>query len=230
MPSTRTTIAGVLALILAACERAPTSPTSVGSPRGLEFSTASSSNPTASWEFPLNDAALSVRSDHRFQESTGTYSVYANAVCGVSSTLFFSGSGDNTISFNYPKTNQCGRTWTVTYPDSFVETLAYQGGVQILENSSYQIPIDAVVKRHFRFGTGRNGNPSTARCGQGLVFGPNGANPAPGSDSVLVHRVDASTWDVYSQPAPNDFAYCIDNGKIYEMQMSFRIVSSQPLP
>jgi hypothetical protein len=39
-----------------------------------------------------------------------------------------------------------------------------------------------------------------------------------------------SMWYVHSQLAPNDSAYCIDNGKLYEMQVSFLIVASQPLP
>jgi len=189
-----------------------------------------SSNATATWQFPLSDEGLSVKSDHQFVDGTGTYSTYANGTCTVSSTIFYSGSGDNTIQFSYPKARSCGRTWTVVYPDGYTETLAYQGGVQVLEDSNFAIPVGHTVLRHFRFGTGNNGNPLPARCGQGLVFGPNGANAASGSDSVAVTRVDASTWDVQSQPAPSDRAYCIDNGQLYEMQIRFRIVSSLPLP
>jgi len=229
----RTPLVLLAAILVNAC--APESSLPTAAPDEMDpaaaLSTASpTANPTATWAFPLDDAALSVRSDRKFPDASGTYSLYANGVCSVSSTIFYGGSGDNTIQFSYPKAKTCGRTWTVVYPDGFSETLAYQGGVQVLENTGYAIPIGATVLRHMRFGTGRNGNPVASRCGQGLVFGPGGANPALGSDSVSVHRVDASTWEVSSQPAPNDRAYCIDNGQLYSMRISFRIVASGPLP
>jgi hypothetical protein len=62
------------------------------------------------------------------------------------------------------------------------------------------------------------------------VFGENGNNPTPGSDSVVVIRVDARTWDIHSQAPPHDMAYCLENGQPYEMHVSFRIIASQPLP
>ena len=220
----------IASVAVAACSTESPGPASLTAPPSANSRTKSTSNPTATWEFPVSDAGLSVKSDHTFLDGTGTYSVYANGVCSVSSTIFYGGSGDNTIQFSYPKGKSCGRTWTVDYPDGYSETLAYAGGVQVLENSSYSIPIGETVLRHFRFGAASNGNPFPSRCSQGLVFGPGGANPAPGSDSVWVHRVDASTWDVYSQAPPNDYAYCVDNQQTYEMQVSFRMVSSSPLP
>lgn len=50
------------------------------------------------------------------------------------------------------------------------------------------------------------------------------------SDSVAVTRIDASTWQVQSQPAPNDRALCETNGQLYEMPVRFVVVSSYPLP
>jgi hypothetical protein len=188
-------------------------------------------NPTSDWAFPLDAAGLSIRSDGQF--SDGTYSWYRNGECSMSTTIFLDGTGDNVFSFSYPQARgRCGRTWTVSYPDGYSETLAYAGGLQLLENTAFQIPIGVTRLRHFRFGADQTlrKNPAASRCGLGLVFGPNGANPALGSDSVMVTRVDASTWQVQSQPAPNDHAYCIDNGQLYEMQVSFVIKASQPLP
>lgn len=217
-------------LLVAACSSDisnPTRPSPDAAP-----SAAKTSNLTSTWEVPLADASLSVQSDHKFADATGTYSVFAPGVCSFTSTFFTTGSGDDTFGFNYPGTGKCGRTWTVNYPDGYTETLAYGGGLQVLENSSYSIPIGGSDTRHFRFAPGGapSGNPVTGRCSQGLVFGMYGNNPAPGSDSVVVTRVDAQTWDVHSKPAPNDHAYCIDNGQLYEMQVAFRIVSSQPVP
>ena len=228
----RLTLAVLAVVPLTACsDQSPTRPAlRADAPLAARSTTNHTSDPTATWELPLADAGLSIKSDGKY--SDGTYSLYANGTCGVSTSLLYSGSGDNTISFPYPKSKSCGRTWTVAYPDGYSETLAYAGGVQVLENATYSIPIGNTVLRHFRFGTNVRtlGDPTGGRCSQGLVFGPNGANPAPGSDSVMVTRVDASTWEVQSQPAPNDNAYCVDNGQLYEMQVHFVIVSSNPLP
>jgi hypothetical protein len=225
--SSRITLTVVAVAILSACDSSNTSELVAGP---QVTAAARPGGPTATWAFPIADEGLSVRSDGRFLDATGAYSLYAHGVCTVSSPMFITGSGDNTIAFNYPKTKVCGRTWTVSYPDGVTETLAYQGGVQVLQNETFNIPVGTTALRHMRFGTGNNGNPAAARCGQGLVFGPGGANPATGSDSVAVTRIDASTWEVASQAAPNDHAYCVDNGQLYEMQVRFRIISSQPLP
>lgn len=199
---------------------------------GAELFAVTLGNTTATWAFPLADARLSVRSDRQY--SDGTYSLYADGVCTVSSTIFVTGTGDNTIGFSYPKSGHgsCGRTWTLSYPDGFSETLSFGGGVQILQNGSYSVPVGNTARRHFRIGTSviNNTNPTKPRCSQGLVFGPGGANPAVGSDSINVTRVDASTWRVKSQPAPNDHAYCIDNGLLYQLQLDFLIISARALP
>jgi len=197
---------------------------------GAELFTVLQGDPRMTWAFPLDDAALSIRSDRQF--SDGTYSIYADGVCSVVSSLFLTGTGDNVFQMTYPKANTCGRTWTMVYPDGFTETLAYQGGVQILEGPSFNIPVGTTARRHMRFGigAGNNGNPLAARCSQGLVFGEGGGNPAVGSDSVTVTRVDAATWDVASQPAPNDHAYCVNSGQLYEMQVRFRIIANRPVP
>jgi hypothetical protein len=220
-------------LLLTACSGETSRPTEIRlTPGRSTVSSAKTTSLTSTWEVPLADASLSVKSDHNFPDANATYSVYANGVCSFTSTFFTTGSGDDTFGFNYPKPRTCGRTWTVSYPDGFTETLAYGGGVQVLQNSVFSIPVGGTALRHFRFGTGGppSGDPVPGRCSQGLVFGENGNNPAPGSDSVVVVRVDAQTWDVHSQAAPNDKAYCIDNGMLYAMQVSFRIIASQPLP
>jgi hypothetical protein len=225
--------AGAALLLVAACSGDIAKPAEIALiPNSATFATVQASNPTSTWEIPLADAGLSVKSDHKYPDAAAQYSLYAPGVCSFTSTMFTTGSGDDTFGFNYTKPGKCGRTWTVTYPDGLTETLAYGGGLQILENSTFSIPRGATVERHFRFAAdpSPSGNPISGRCTQGLVFGEFGNNPTPGSDSVLVTRVDARTWDVHSKPAPNDHAYCLDNGKLYEMRVSFRIVASEPLP
>src|SRR3954471_3802871 len=115
------------------------------SPDGAVVTAARITNPTSTWELPLNTAGLSVKSDGKYPDATNTYSTYAPAICSFTSTMFTTGSGDDTFGFTYPKPGKCGRTWTVTYPDGFTETLAYGGGVQVLENSMYSIPLHATA-------------------------------------------------------------------------------------
>ena len=54
--------------------------------------TVTPSNTTATVKVPLAADAFSVRSDGKF--SDGTYSVYADGVCGITATIFLTGSGD----------------------------------------------------------------------------------------------------------------------------------------
>jgi len=198
---------------------------------GAELFAVTQGNSAATWAFPLADAGLSLKSDRQY--SDGTYSRYADGVCSVESTIFVPGTGDNTISFTYPKGRKgaCGRKWTLAFPDGYAESLAYSGGLQVLANNAYSIPVGSTALRHLRIGM-KNGlsNPTPQRCSLGLVFGPGGANPALGSDSVQVTRIDPSTWRVHSQAPPNDHAYCIDNGQLYELQVDFLIISARPLP
>jgi hypothetical protein len=222
-------------VIVAACvEMVPTDPRDLTSSDAM----AAKGGPppadvTTDWAFPVADAGLSIRSDGQF--SDGTYSWYRAGTCTFTSTLFLEGSGDNVIRFDYPKTKPkpvCGRTMTMVFPDGVTETLAYEGGVQILQSAAFQIPVGTQAKRHMRFGAGQRfrNNPVPARCGLGLVFGEGGGNPALGSDSVVVSRLDARTWRVQTQSSPDNFAYCIDNGQLYEMTLDFTIVASRDLP
>ena len=231
MRPTRPIIALAVALGAVACgDQSPTRPASV--PPGALFAKPAA-GPTLTWKIPLADAGLSVRSDQRF--SDGTYSVYRHGECSADNPIFLGGSGDAKFTFTYGQTGgkgPCGRTWTVLFSDGVAETLAYQGGVQVLQNATFSIAVGDSALRHFRIGADRvpRKNPVEARCGEGLVFGEGGVNPAIGSDSVWVKRVDASTWHVHSQAAPENKAFCVNNGQLYEMNVDFVVESSQPLP
>jgi hypothetical protein len=47
---------------------------------------------------------------------------------------------------------------------------------------------------------------------------------------VLVTRVDASTWHVATQAAPNDRARCSNTGEWLTMPLRFKVTSHTPLP
>ena len=187
--------------------------------------------PSSTWKLPLADASLSFKSDRQY--SDGTYSVYAAGVCNVTGSIFSgddggtNNGGDATLQTSLPSRGKCGRQFTIAYPDGVTETLAAFNNLHVLENTNYFIPVGATVLRRFTINTADLVNKVTPRCGK-LQFGafPTGGG---GSDSVQVTRIDASTWQVQSQPPPNDLALCEKNGQLYHMQVSFVAMSSRPL-
>ena len=215
---------------LSGCGDSPVSTYSSAIPGLPSLSRSTVTDPTATWKIPLADAKLALRSDHGF--SDGFYSVYANGVCNVSGKMFAttaaSNSGDATLQTSTPTKGKCGRLITLSYPDGYIESIGIFANLHELENTAYAIPIGATVTRRLVLDGGVIAN-SVSRCGK-LFFGvgPLG-DKGVGSDSVLVTRVDASSWQVQSQAAPNDRALCESNGQIYEMPVSFTIVSSFPL-
>jgi len=187
-------------------------------------------DPTATWYIPLDDAALSVQSDHL--NGDGTSSVYANGVCNVATTIFAtaqkSNSGDATLNTGTGG-GRCSRHITAVFPDGFSESVGTFMNLREIENTMYAIPIGATVERQLHVGTDQT--PSDhSRCG-GLVFGYGvAANVGAGSDSIWVTRVDASTWHAYSKAAPDNLASCKNTGQLYAINVDLTIVSSRPLP
>jgi hypothetical protein len=188
--------------------------------------------PSDTWKLPLADAGLSLKSDRQY--SDGTYSVYAAGVCNVTGSIFTgedgstNNSGDATIQTSRPSRGKCGRLFTIVYPDGFTETLASFNNLNLLENTTYAIPFGTTVMRRLVVNPGVLAN-NPSRCGR-LLFGlgPLG-DKGIGSDSVAVTRIDASTWQVQSQAAPNNLVLCENTGQLYHMQVSFVAVSSRPL-
>jgi hypothetical protein len=190
-------------------------------------------DPTATWKIPLDEAGLALKSDGRFGD--GSASVYANGVCGVSTRIFSaaSESGDATLQTSYPKGKGCGRTVIMAYPDGGADTLAVLGNLNKLESADLAnaIPIAQTSLRRLIIGFNDRlaGNPTAGRCGR-VIFGDNGTVGA-GTDMLLVTRVDATTWHVQSQPAPNNRALCENLSAIYDgMNVDLTIVSSTALP
>ena len=205
--------------------------TGVGTELGILKQAFKVQDPTSIWYLPVNDAGLAFKSDYQF--SDGTYSVYQNGVCYVSTSIYASdslASGDATASTQ--STSRCARTFTLAYPDGYVETYGGWLNLREIENLSFLMPIGTTVERqlHIALSTKNTLNNNGTRCG-GLIFGYGVLNDiAQGSDSVLVTRVDASTWHVFSQAPPHDLAYCRNNGQLYAMPVDFVVRSSRPLP
>jgi hypothetical protein len=205
--------------------------TGIGSEIGVIKQAFQVNDPTATWAFPHDDAGLAVRSDHLFTD--GVNSVYTDGVCKVGAKIFattqYSNSGDAVLNTGTSKSGPCLRRLMVVFPDGFSETVSTFSNLRAIENTSYAIPVGATVERQLHVGTDQLPG-SSSRCG-GLVFGYGVANDiAAGSDSVLVTRVDASTWHVVSQPAPHNLAYCKNDGHLYAMPVEFTLSSSYPLP
>jgi hypothetical protein len=219
---------GLLALALAACS-APEQVAPLDREAMLAKAPPGPSDPTASYLFPTDDAALDVRSDGQFV--SGEHSVYANGVCGVSGKIFAteaaSNSGDATLQTNNPtnKDRKCTtypRKLTVVFGTGDEQTSAVFMNLRHIQNTTYSIPI-GTTDRHIL-------NLNEDRCG-GLRWTTHSADGTYlGGDSVNVTRVDESTWLVASQDYPNNKAYCNNTGQLYHLNVQFTVKSSYPLP
>jgi hypothetical protein len=213
---------GIIALLagLAGCADQSGSPTAPENAGVMQAKPVGPTDPTATWTLPAPDGVLGFASDG--------LGAYADGACGVSAKIFAttaaSNSGDATI--QVAKVKNCTRRFTLRYPDGGTETIPSFNNLLRLQNTSYSIPIGTTVKRRLIVSPGAlTNNPS--RCGR-LLFGPNGT-VGPGSDSLNVTRVDASTWQVESAGS-NNLATCENTGELYAMPVSFTVTSSYPLP
>lgn len=188
-----------LGITLVSCSD-PSAPASSSPIPTARYASGTVSNPTATVKLPLSDSGLSVKSDRAF--SDGTYSSYANGVCGITATIFLSGSGDMVMDGGNPKyaDRKCAyypRKATVVYPDGSSDLVS---GVEMvvsnLETASFFIPVGSSALKHFHVRT------SSAKC-DGVHWGS-----VSGGDSVIVTRTAANTWHVTTQAYPNDQAAC----------------------
>ena len=186
-------------------------------------------NPTPTWKIPLADPTLAFRSDGT--NGDGMYSIYGNGACDVSTVIFEGGSGDATI--NTAK-GKCIRKFSLAYPDGSSELVQSFNNLNQLETASFAIPIGTTTERRFVI------NPSVwtnnSRCDR-LSFGQLGPNSTLGlgSDSVLVQRIDARTWHVYSKPddadgTPHNVAMCEKTGELLRMPIDVTVVASADQP
>jgi hypothetical protein len=186
-------------------------------------------NPTPTWKIPLADATLAFRSDGT--NGDGTYSIYSDGVCDVGTVIIEGGSGDATINTTKGK---CIRKFDLVYPDGSSELVQSFNNLNELETTAFAIPVGATAERRFVINPGVWTNNS--RCDR-LSFGQYAPNAilGAGSDSVLVQRLDARTWHVYSKPddsdgTAHDIAMCEKTGELLQMPIDFTIVASSDQP
>lgn len=215
-----------LLVLSSACAEMAQGPLAPSAPAASSARAKASPDPTATFKFPLDHALLALKGDGLY--SDGANSVYTNGVCGVTAKVFVGGSGDATMQTNSPRASdrQCRdypRKMTLAYDDGVSETIAVFMNLHELQSATFSIPVGATAKREFAI------NPTqTTRCDR-LTWSSGIQGAAIAADSVLVTRVDASTWTVETQPYPNDRAYCTTNGQSYHMRLKFTVVSSRAL-
>ena len=203
-------------VVVAACHEGTEQPSApLLGPVALAKAPPPPPDPKTTVKLPLDVTGLSVRSDGLYGD--GVFSRYTDGVCGVTAAILVGGSGDAIMQTNNPKAadRRCvnaPRTWTLAYDDGVTETIPVFVNLHEIQNASYTIPVGATVKR--RFGI----NPTqTTRCDR-LVWGEVG-------DSVLVTRSATNTWEVRSQDAPNDRAWCSTTGVMHHMPVRFVITT-----
>jgi len=203
----------------------------VAAPTAPSLAKSTVTDPTAMYRFPFNDPTLGIQGDGEF--SDGTYSVYDNDVCGVTTRIYAtteaSNSGDMMFQTFAPRTKDrtCAvypRRIRVTFPDGFSELTYSTTNLQRVENTTFQIPVDSTVKRQLNMGTGES-----VRC-TGIRWGANTGSAVVG-DSVWVTRTALDTWHVQTQPAPNNHGVCLSsNPTAYNLSVDFWVVSDSLLP
>lgn len=223
----RCAIAATAMFVIACAESSPV--TGPEAPPLLARKPPQTSNPTATRAFPLDDGALAIRSDGQFV--SGDESIYADGVCGVKGTIFLDGSGDNTMQTDNPtyKDRKCAhwpRRITVVYPDGRQETGPLFSNLHALQTNTSSIPIGATVRRPLNI----NLSLTSSRCDVLRYASIYQNTQVIDADSIEVTRIDARTWEVASQPPPNDRAWCTTNGESYHMPVRFRVIASQDLP
>jgi hypothetical protein len=224
------------ALFLAACSESATAPQLSNSARAPEFGkSVAPTNPGATWKLPISAAGLGLVSDGLFADASNTYSLYQNGVCSVSAQIFYyGGSGDATVQTNNPtaKSRSCsGRTMSlvypagdIVYPSGGVETMQVFMNLHNIANDTTTIPIGSTVERALVL------NPTqTERC-DAWRWGA-----LAGGDNVLVNRVDASTYHVFTKDlganpvAGANRAVCTTTGQTHNLSVDLYVVSSVAL-
>ena len=198
---------------------------------GAELFAVTLADPKAEVLVPLDATGLGVSSDGLY--ASGDQSVYQNGVCGVDSKIFatiqYSNSGDAVMQTDNPKytDRKCRnypRRLLIDYadgtPPQWSTVFVNVGDIERDNAPADQIPIGTSRIRALHI--------NDARCG-GLVYQDHIADGTlTGADSVIVTRTAVGTWNVATQPAPNDKAYCKADGQLYHIPVRLTVVRLAP--
>ena len=198
-------IALVLTGVAAACSEPVTPSVAADSPLFAKPGGSGTTNPRTLWRLPLNGTGLGLVSDGLYP--SGDFSVYSDAVCGVSGGIFVDGSGDATLQTNNPtkKDNTCSTgprkmslvysAGDVVYPQGGTETMLVFLNLRNIWNSTTDMPpptADGVVTRQLRI---LSLNPTqTERCDAWRWSDETHNNVSHTGDKVWVERL-ADTAD-----------------------------------
>jgi hypothetical protein len=198
---------------------------------GAEMFTVTPSDPNAEFLFPLDATGLGIASDGQFV--SGDQSVYAFGVCGVTATIFAttarSNSGDATMQTNNPayKDHRCAsypRKLLIDYGDGttpqWSTVFINLSDLQRDNDPADQIPVGASRLRALHI--------QETRCSRLQWSTKLRDGTLTDADSVVVTRVSEDTWQVSTQPAPNDKAYCDGDGKLYHIPVHLTVVRLLP--
>jgi len=203
-------------------------------------------DPTSQWKLPLQTAGLGLISDGRL--SDGTYSVYADGVCGVTGRVFLGGSGDATLQTDNPRVRsqvcQTFRTMTVVYP---VGDPVYPGGGT--ETSQVFVNLRNIANASTTIGLGYANrverlfvvNPNQATRCDALKWGSGqlASGVVLNGDNVWVERLNSTTYHIYTKDldpvagnriAGANKATCASTGQLHHLSVDLMIVANQPLP
>lgn len=181
--------------------------------------------PQAIFEYTADDGALKIRSDHRaeYLSADGLRFIYEAGVCGVTGQFYVTGSGDATMSpagATIPgnKRNACGalRSITVIFDQPadggpLTRDPIATGNFFNNMKGLWFAPIGVEIEGQAGF--------NVSRCNI-VRFKPEpdiNPNYYPGSDKVLVLRIDERTWRVRTKPFPNNKAWCDTEQRFYHL-------------
>ena len=134
----------MLLVLFAACIDTPTTPSRVEGYAAAK--PGGPADPTATWKIPLADAGLGFASDGQYGD--GTYSVYADGVCGVSAKSF-----ETTAAWDGGRCDDPDRQERRTPPGDSpcaigcltTEVVPSFNNLLQLQNTTYLIPLGSTV-------------------------------------------------------------------------------------
>lgn len=185
---------------------------------GAELFLVTEADPTADFTF---DNSLALRSD-------GYSPLYSHGVCGVWTQIFLANGGaDAYMQTDNPKhrDRKCAaypRKLLVDYGDGVTSLSGTVLNLNSLSTSSFNIPVGTSAKRGLNLADSRcNGLRWKAKLQEGVIVA---------ADSVIVTRVNATTFTVRTQAPPNNRAYCIGLNRSFNISVGFTIVTSRAFP
>ncbi len=187
-------------------------------------------DPSATWMWPLQSTGLSVSGDEK--EIRDGWSVYAHGKCGVNAKIFAtdaaSNSGDaimhtNNTAYKDRKCVNYPRKVRITYPDGVQEVSPVFAFLGAIQNTVTSIPIGTTELRPFNLAAG-------TRCGALRFRTYQRTGEFIDGREVRVTRVNSFTWDVETQPYPDNRGWCENTGEVMNMTIRFRVEAAWGLP